>query len=135
MDLKTLRERQQWTLPQKIDHSLGVIDQFASHFDGQVYVSFSGGKDSEANGLITNFRIAVRSHEKGISRPKSASMLTSGALFFLQALLFPNPLYLYISVNTDFSENVRVKPPINNIIGIEHCTDIMRIAIYTLTDE
>ena len=115
MDLKTLRERQQWTLPQKIDHSLGVIDQFASHFDGQVYVSFSGGK--------------------GISRPKSASSLTTGGLFFLQALLFPNPLSLYISVNTDFSENVRVKPPINNIIGIEHCTDIMRIAIYTLTDE
>ena len=55
MDLKTLRERQQWTLAQKIDHSIGVIDQFASHFDGQVYVSFSGGNDSEANGLITNF--------------------------------------------------------------------------------
>lgn len=48
MDLKTLRERQAWTLTQKIDHSLGVIDQFASHFDGQVYVSFSGGKDSVA---------------------------------------------------------------------------------------
>ena len=48
MDLQTLRERQAWTLTQKIDHSLGVIDQFASHFDGQVYVSFSGGKDSVA---------------------------------------------------------------------------------------
>ena len=48
MDLQTLRERQAWTLTQKIDHSLGVIDQFASHFDGKVYVSFSGGKDSEA---------------------------------------------------------------------------------------
>lgn len=46
MDLKTLRDRQAWTLPQKIDHSLGVIDQFASHFNGQVYVAFSGGKDS-----------------------------------------------------------------------------------------
>lgn len=48
MDLQTLRKRQAWTLPQKIDHSLGVIDQFASHFDGKVYVSFSGGKDSVA---------------------------------------------------------------------------------------
>lgn len=48
MDLQTLRERQAWTLTQKIDHSLGVIDQFASHFNGQVYVSFSGGKDSVA---------------------------------------------------------------------------------------
>ena len=46
MTLQTLQERQSWTLPQKIDHSLGVIDQFASHFDGKVYVSFSGGKDS-----------------------------------------------------------------------------------------
>jgi len=46
MELKTLRERQQWTLAQKIDHSLGVIDQFASHFNNQVFVAFSGGKDS-----------------------------------------------------------------------------------------
>lgn len=46
MDLKTLRERQAWTLPQKIDHSLGVIEAFASRFDGKVFVSFSGGKDS-----------------------------------------------------------------------------------------
>lgn len=46
MDLKTLRERQQWTLAQKIDHSLGVIEAFASWFEGKVYVSFSGGKDS-----------------------------------------------------------------------------------------
>ena len=48
MTIKELTERQAWTLTQKIDHSLGVIDQFASHFNGQVYVSFSGGKDSVA---------------------------------------------------------------------------------------
>ena len=46
MTIQELRERQQWTLPQKIDHSLGVIEQFNAHFDGQVFVSFSGGKDS-----------------------------------------------------------------------------------------
>lgn len=46
MDLQTLRQRQAWTLNQKIDHSLGVIEQFNSHFNGQVFVSFSGGKDS-----------------------------------------------------------------------------------------
>ena len=46
MNLQTLRERQQWTLQQKIDHSLGVIEAFNVHFDGQVFVSFSGGKDS-----------------------------------------------------------------------------------------
>ena len=46
MDLKELRERQSWTLHQKIDHSLGVIDQFISRLNGKVYVGFSGGKDS-----------------------------------------------------------------------------------------
>ena len=46
MTIQELRERQQWTLPKKIDHSLGVIDQFQSRYDGKVYVSFSGGKDS-----------------------------------------------------------------------------------------
>lgn len=46
MDFKTLKERQAWTLNQKIDHSLGTIDQFVSRMDGKVYVSFSGGKDS-----------------------------------------------------------------------------------------
>ena len=46
MTLQTLQERQAWTLPQKIDHALGVIEAFASWFDGKVYVSYSGGKDS-----------------------------------------------------------------------------------------
>lgn len=46
MDLNELKERQKWTLDQKIDHSLGVIDQFISRLNGQVYVGFSGGKDS-----------------------------------------------------------------------------------------
>lgn len=46
MDTKELKERQSWTLEQKIDHSLGVIDQFVSRLDGKVYVGFSGGKDS-----------------------------------------------------------------------------------------
>lgn len=46
MTIEELRERQGWTLTQKIDHSLGVIDQFNAHYDGKVYVSFSGGKDS-----------------------------------------------------------------------------------------
>ena len=46
MDIKELKERQAWTLDQKIDHSLGAIDQFYQRLDGKVYVSFSGGKDS-----------------------------------------------------------------------------------------
>lgn len=46
MTSEELHKRQQWTLAQKIDHSLGVIDQFISRMDGKVYLSFSGGKDS-----------------------------------------------------------------------------------------
>lgn len=41
-----LAERQRWSWRQKVDHSLGVIDQFCSRMDGKVFVSFSGGKDS-----------------------------------------------------------------------------------------
>lgn len=44
MTIDELRERQQWSLSQKIDHSLGVIDQFLSRCGA--YVAFSGGKDS-----------------------------------------------------------------------------------------
>lgn len=46
MDIKELKERQSWTLDQKIDHSIGAIDQFYQRLDGKGYVSFSGGKDS-----------------------------------------------------------------------------------------
>lgn len=46
MDIKTLQERQQWTLDQKIYHSLEVIDNFITRMDGKVYLAFSGGKDS-----------------------------------------------------------------------------------------
>lgn len=46
MTINELKERQSWTLDQKIDHSLGVIDQFITRLNGQVYVGFSGGKDS-----------------------------------------------------------------------------------------
>lgn len=46
MTHKELKERQAWSLEQKIDHSLGVINQFYERLNGQVYISFSGGKDS-----------------------------------------------------------------------------------------
>ena len=42
----SLKEKQKWTLNQKIDHSFGVIEQFYNAVDGKVYISFSGGKDS-----------------------------------------------------------------------------------------
>jgi 3'-phosphoadenosine 5'-phosphosulfate sulfotransferase (PAPS reductase)/FAD synthetase len=46
MTREELRERQGWSLQQKIDHSLGTIDQFYHRLNGKVYISFSGGKDS-----------------------------------------------------------------------------------------
>lgn len=46
MTIEELRQRQQWSLTQKIDHSLGVIEQFYNKLNGGVYVAFSGGKDS-----------------------------------------------------------------------------------------
>lgn len=46
MTAQELHDRQKWSLEQKIDHSLGVIDQFVSKTDGKVYLAFSGGKDS-----------------------------------------------------------------------------------------
>lgn len=46
MTLDELHERQKWTLFQKVDHSLGAIDQFIARLNGRVYLAFSGGKDS-----------------------------------------------------------------------------------------
>ena len=46
MTAKELHERQTWTLNQKIDHSLGVIDSFVARNNGNVYLAYSGGKDS-----------------------------------------------------------------------------------------
>lgn len=48
MTIQELRERQSWSLEQKIDHSLGTINAFVNRMGGldKVYISFSGGKDS-----------------------------------------------------------------------------------------
>lgn len=41
-----LKEMQSWDLDRKIATTLTRIAEFANHFNNQVYVSFSGGKDS-----------------------------------------------------------------------------------------
>jgi 3'-phosphoadenosine 5'-phosphosulfate sulfotransferase (PAPS reductase)/FAD synthetase len=48
LDYKDLEERQQWSLEQKIQHSLDVISSFVTRMGGldKVYVGFSGGRDS-----------------------------------------------------------------------------------------
>lgn len=46
MELWQLKQRQSLPLEAKIIHTQNVIRQWYEHYDGQVYVSFSGGKDS-----------------------------------------------------------------------------------------
>lgn len=47
MTSKDVEERQRWPLEQKIDHALATIDVFVSRLGiDNVYLSFSGGKDS-----------------------------------------------------------------------------------------
>ena len=42
-----LQRRQSWSLDQKIDHSVGVIESFLNAVGkNNAYISFSGGKDS-----------------------------------------------------------------------------------------
>lgn len=41
-----LHERQKWSLNQKIDHTLGAIEQFYNYTDGSCVIMFSGGIDS-----------------------------------------------------------------------------------------
>ena len=48
MTTDILKERQAWTLAQKVDHALATIDVFISRMGGidKVYCSNYGGKDS-----------------------------------------------------------------------------------------
>lgn len=46
MTIEDLKNRQKWTLSQKIDHSVGTIESFIAKTGKIPYVSFSGGKDS-----------------------------------------------------------------------------------------
>jgi 3'-phosphoadenosine 5'-phosphosulfate sulfotransferase (PAPS reductase)/FAD synthetase len=46
MTYDELKQRQGWTLEQKIDHSVGVVSSFMGKVNGRLYVSVSGGKDS-----------------------------------------------------------------------------------------
>lgn len=47
MTKQELWERQKWTLEQKIDHAVGAVEAFAAAKGWEnVYVSYSGGKDS-----------------------------------------------------------------------------------------
>lgn len=44
--METLQEKQAWTLDQKVFHFFETLDLFYHKLDGNVYLAFSGGKDS-----------------------------------------------------------------------------------------
>jgi 3'-phosphoadenosine 5'-phosphosulfate sulfotransferase (PAPS reductase)/FAD synthetase len=46
MTYSELKYRQGWTLEQKIDHAAGVVSSFSTRTHGNIFASFSGGKDS-----------------------------------------------------------------------------------------
>lgn len=78
MTIQELRQRQSWTLEQKIDHSLGTIEAFVNRMGGVdcVYVSFSGGKDSTV-------------------------------LFHLARLLYPNILGVFCNTGNEYPDIIR----------------------------
>jgi hypothetical protein len=47
MTYDELKQRQGWTLEQKIDHAVGVVSSFMERVNGKVAASYSGGKDYE----------------------------------------------------------------------------------------
>lgn len=46
MTYEELKQRQNWKLEQKIDHSVIVVSSFMERVNGNLYASVSGGKDS-----------------------------------------------------------------------------------------
>lgn len=46
MEEVSFSEKTKWSVNQKVFHALEKIDQYYQHFNGDVYIAFSGGKDS-----------------------------------------------------------------------------------------
>lgn len=88
-----LKQRQAWEWKKKVDHSLGVIDQFLSRTDGKAYVSFSGGKDSSV--LLDLCRVL----DKNIK-----------AVFFNTGMEYPDIIYHVRSLQKQ-GYNIEIRKP------------------------
>jgi 3'-phosphoadenosine 5'-phosphosulfate sulfotransferase (PAPS reductase)/FAD synthetase len=73
-----LKDRQSWSLNQKIDHSLGVLEDFISKVGGveNVVISFSGGKDSTV-------------------------------LLHLARMIYPNIKSVFVNTGNEWPENIK----------------------------
>lgn len=62
--MESLQEKQAWSLDQKIFHFFEVIDVYYHRFDGKVYMSFSGGKDSTVMKYLFDKWLAMNGYPK-----------------------------------------------------------------------
>jgi len=117
-----LKEMQSWDLDRKIATTLTRIAEFANHFNNQVYVSFSGGKDSTV--LLDLVRkvvpdVPVVFSNTGLEYPEIQSFARSkGAEFVRPKMMFNEVItkYGYPIISKEVSEAIYyarriIKPP------------------------
>ena len=107
-----LKEMQGWDLDRKIATSLTRIAEFANHFNNQVYVSFSGGKDSTV--LLDLVRkvvpdVPVVFSNTGLEYPEIQAFARSkGAEFVRPKMMFNEVItkYGYPIISKEVSEAI-----------------------------
>lgn len=107
-----LKEMQSWDLDRKIATSLTRIAEFANYFNNQVYVSFSGGKDSTV--LLDLVRkvvpdVPVVFSNTGLEYPEIQAFARSkGAEFVRPKMMFNEVItkYGYPIISKEVSEAI-----------------------------
>ena len=107
-----LKEMQGWDLDRKIATTLTRIAEFANHFNNQVYVSFSGGKDSTV--LLDLVRkvipeVPVVFSNTGLEYPEIQAFARSkGAEFVRPKMMFNEVItkYGYPIISKEVSEAI-----------------------------
>ena len=107
-----LKEMQSWDLDRKIATSLTRIAEFANHFNNQVYVSFSGGKDSTVlldlvRKIVPN--VPVVFSNTGLEYPEIQAFARSkGAEFVRPKMMFNEVItkYGYPIISKEVSEAI-----------------------------